>query len=168
VAMTLTSPAFAHGEEIPKRYTSDGENIPPPLDVGGIPEGAQSLVLIVEDPDAPDPANPRRTWCHWILCDLPPSTTSLPEGVRDRDLPEGTRVGSNDWGRQRWGGPEPPIGRHRYFFRLYALDTRLSPGAVTKEQAATRLEVLRAMEGHVLAEAELMGTYQKRRGRSAA
>lgn len=180
MALTLTSPAFAHGDEIPARYTAEGDDISPPLEWSGVPENARSLVLLVEDPDAPDPARPQRTWVHWILYDIPASATSLPEGARDADLPKGTRVGRNDWGRTAWGGPDPPIGRHRYFFRLYALDTELAPShaqtgdpqsaaraAAHKSWAATKAELERAMAGHVLAEAELMGTYQKRQRRAA-
>jgi hypothetical protein len=182
MALTLTSPAFAPGDEIPARYTADRDNISPPLEWSGVSGDIKSLVLMVEDPDAPDPARPQRTWVHWVLYNIPPSAMSLPEGAREADLPEGTRVGSNDWGRKGWGGPEPPIGRHRYFFRLYALDTELPClDAQTKEQrsaarrdpraqhearmswAATKTEVERAMAGHVVAEAELMGTYEKRR-----
>jgi Raf kinase inhibitor-like YbhB/YbcL family protein len=179
MALTLTSPAFDHGAEIPARYTSDGENISPPLDWTGVPGDTRSLVLIAEDPDAPDPANPQRTWVHWIVYNLPPATNGLPEGVRDA-LPEGAHLGSNDWNKKAWGGPSPPIGRHRYFFRLYALDVELpSLDAQTREQintarrdarttwAATKTELLRAMNDHVLAEAELMGTYQKRRRNAA-
>jgi Raf kinase inhibitor-like YbhB/YbcL family protein len=187
MALTLTSPAFGLGAEIPARYTADGENISPPLEWSGVTGDAKSLVLIVEDPDAPDPEHPQRTWVHWLLYNIPPGASSLPEGVRDADLPEGTRVGSNDWGRKAWGGPDPAIGQHRYFFRLYALDTELPlldaqtieqrraaqrdphrPDEARTISAATKLEVERAMAGHVLAEAELMGTYQKGRRHAAA
>lgn len=162
MALMLTSPAFIHGHEIPVQYTGDGNDISPPLEWTGVTKDVKSLVLIVEDPDAPDPARPQRTWVHWVLYDIPPSARSLKEGAREADLPEGTRVGRNDWGKRAWGGPAPPIGRHRYFFRLYALDTELR----SLPPGATKAEVLRAMDGHVLAEAELMGTYERRRHRA--
>jgi Raf kinase inhibitor-like YbhB/YbcL family protein len=118
-----------------------------------VPAGTRSLALIVDDPDAPDPAAPRMTWVHWVLYNLPPDLTGLPEGAA---LPPGARAGTNDFRRTRYGGPCPPIGRHRYFFKLYALDTVLPDlGAVTK----SGLE--QAMQGHVLAQAVLMGTYQR-------
>jgi hypothetical protein len=115
-----------------------------------------SVALIVDDPDAPDPAAPKRTWVHWILYDLPPSLSSLPRGVAPGELPPGTREGGNDWKRTGYGGPCPPIGRHRYFHKLYALDVQL-PDLRTPTKAALE----KAMAGHVLASAELMGTYQR-------
>ncbi|GAB4263674.1 MAG: YbhB/YbcL family Raf kinase inhibitor-like protein [Deferrisomatales bacterium] len=156
MAMTLRSTAFPPGGEIPSRYTCDGEDLSPPLSWSGVPEGAKSLALIVDDPDAPDPAAPRMTWVHWVLYNLPPSAGGLPEGVGR--LPEGTREGLNDWKRTGYGGPCPPIGRHRYVHKLYALSEVLPDlGAPTKAQ----LE--RAMEGKVLERAELVGTYQRSR-----
>jgi Raf kinase inhibitor-like YbhB/YbcL family protein len=154
--MQLSSPAFAPGGEIPRRHTCEGDDLAPALMWTGVPEGAASLVLIVDDPDAPDPAAPQRTWVHWVLYDLPPSATGLPEA--GRPLPEGTREGLNDWNRHGYGGPCPPIGRHRYFFKLYALDRRL-PALARPTKAA----VEQAMRGHVLAQAELVGTYRKLR-----
>lgn len=154
MVLSIKSPGFPHGGEIPTRHTCEGEDIPPALTWEGVPPGARSLALVVDDPDAPDPAAPKRTWVHWVLYDLPPDVGGLPEGGR---LPPGTREGKNDWNRTGWGGPCPPIGRHRYFFKLYALDRTLGDlGHPTKAQ----LE--RAMEGHILARAELMGTYQKK------
>jgi Raf kinase inhibitor-like YbhB/YbcL family protein len=156
MTMTLTSTAFAHLGMIPKRHTCDGEDVPPPLTWSGVPPGAKSLVLFIDDPDAPDPSAPQRTWVHWVIYDIPPATTGLPGGTAA--LPPGARPGVNDWKRAAYGGPCPPIGRHRYFFKLYALDTLLSlPPRQTKAQ------VLKAMAGHVLAETELMGTYEKRK-----
>lgn len=152
--MKLTSPAFAPGGEIPRRHTCEGEDLAPALQWSGCPEGTAALVLIVDDPDAPDPAAPQRTWVHWVLYDLRPSAAGLPEG--GRPLPPGTHEGLNDWGRRGWGGPCPPIGRHRYFFKLYALDQEL--GALPHPTQAT---VHAAMRGHVLAKAQLVGTYQK-------
>ncbi len=156
MALELTSPAFAQGAVIPSRYTCEGEDVSPPLQWRGVPAGARSLVLIVDDPDAPDPAAPRMTWVHWVLYNLPPDSTGLPQGTTSRDLPAGTGEGRNDWGRTGYGGPCPPVGRHRYFFKLYALDTVLE-GLATP----TKAEVEAAMAGHVLEQAQLMGTYQK-------
>jgi Raf kinase inhibitor-like YbhB/YbcL family protein len=130
--------------------------VSPPLSWTGAPAGTQSLVLIVDDPDAPDPRNPRMTWVHWVLYDLPPDATGLPENVASTELPPGTREGRNDWKRTGYGGPCPPIGRHRYFHKLYALDTEL--GDLGR---ATKADIEGAMKGHVLAEGVLIGTYQK-------
>jgi hypothetical protein len=154
--MELSSPTFAPRGEIPVRHTCEGEDVAPALQWQGVPEGAASLVLIVDDPDAPDPAAPQMTWVHWVLYDIPPSASGLPEG--GRLLPAGTREGLNDWGRRGYGGPCPPIGRHRYFFKLYALDKQL-PALPRPTKAALE----QALRGHVLAQAELIGTYQKRR-----
>src|SRR5215207_1815910 len=156
MSLTLTSTAFGNGGEIPTVYTCEGKDVSPPLAWTGVPDGARSLALIVDDPDAPDPANPRTTWVHWVLYDLPITAAGLPEAVKPSSLPPETREGKNDWKRTGWGGPCPPIGRHRYFFKLYALDTRLPD-----LRAPTKKELEEAMEGHVMAQAELMGTYQK-------
>ncbi len=156
MTLAITSPAFSHNGKIPMRYTCDGEDISPALEWSGLPEGTKSLVLIVDDPDAPDPAAPKMTWVHWVLYNISPSVLRLPEGVRSKDLPEGTKEGLNDWKRTGYGGPCPPIGRHRYFHKLYALDVVLPDlGKPTKG----KLE--KAMEGHILAKAELVGTYQR-------
>lgn len=154
--MELTSPAFAHGGTIPRTYTCDGRDVSPPLQWRNVPKSARSLVLIVDDPDAPDPRAPRMTWVHWVLFDIPPTATGLPEAVASDALPPGTREGLNDWKRTGYGGPCPPIGRHRYFFKLYALDTVLGLERPTKAQVEA------AMRGHVLAEAVLVGTYQRK------
>lgn len=155
---TLSSNAFADGGSIPSRYTCEGKDVSPPLSWNAPPAGARSLVLIVDDPDAPDPAAPRMTWVHWVLYDLPPVAGGLPEGVADSALPAGTRQGVNDWKRTGYGGPCPPIGRHRYFHKLYALDVELGDlGRLDK----AALEA--AMRGHVLAQANLVGTYIKGR-----
>ena len=154
--MQLTSPSFENQKEIPKTFTCQGEDISPELQWSGIPDGTKSLVLIVDDPDAPDPANPRMTWVHWVLYNIPVTSTSLSEGIRDSNLPEGTLEGLNDWKRTGYGGPCPPIGKHRYFHKMYALDIELTDlGRPTKD----KLE--KAMEGHVLSKAELIGLYQK-------
>ncbi len=154
----LTCAGFAPGAEIPALYTCEGRDLSPPLAWSGAPTGTRSLALIVDDPDAPDPAAPRVTWAHWVLYNLPATTSGLPEGVPSAGLPAGTREGLNDWKQAGYRGPCPPIGRHRYVHKLYALDTTLpdlgTPTAVALEEA---------MQGHVLAKAELIGTYQKRR-----
>ena len=154
----LRSSAFEEGSEIPNRHTCEGEDVSPPLRWTAPPRGTKSLALIVEDPDAPDPAAPKTTWVHWIVVDLPPEAGGLAQGAGSDGLPPGARAGRNDWKRTDYGGPCPPIGRHRYFHRLYALDTTLRDLA-----APTRAELLRAMEGHVLKEAVLIGTYKKSR-----
>jgi hypothetical protein len=154
-AMQLSSPAFSAMGSIPPEYTSDGADLSPPLEWSDVPEGTRSLALYVQDPDAPDPAAPKRTWVHWVAVDLPPDLRELPKGASTR-LPSGARTGRNDWGKTAWGGPNPPIGRHRYFFELFALDTTLPD-----LQAPTRAELEAAMKGHILARAELVGTYEK-------
>ena len=156
MSLKIESSAFAAGAEIPIRYTGDGEDVSPPLAWSGLPAGTKSLALIVDDPDAPDPAAPRMVWVHWVLFNIPPSTTSLSEGVRT--LPAGTGEGLNDWRRTGYGGPAPPTGRHRYFFKLYALDEKLNLAT-----APTKAQLGKAMRGHVLAEATLIGTYEAHR-----
>lgn len=160
MSLTLESPAFAAMAEIPAVHTCDGKDSAPPLRWSGAPQGTQSFVMIVDDPDAPDPAAPKRTYVHWVLYDVPANASSLPEGVTRDGLPAGTREGVNDWDRAGYGGPCPPIGRHRYFFKLFALDTKL--GDLGR---ATKADVERAMPGHVLARAELVGTYQHPAGK---
>ena len=155
VMLKLVSPAFAAGQSIPRTYTCEGEDRSPPLAWSGVPAAAKSLALIVDDPDAPDPAAPRMTWVHWVVYNSPPQTTSLAEGASSGGLPAGAAEARNDFGRLRYGGPCPPIGRHRYFHKLYALDT------VIAGQPADKAALEAAMRGHVLAEAQLMGTYQK-------
>ena len=153
--LVIRSPAFAHLGAIPKRHTCDGDDVSPTLEWSGLPRDTKSLVLIVDDPDAPDPKAPKRVYVHWVLYDIPPSASGLPEGASAKQLPSGTREGMNDWKRTGYGGPCPPIGRHRYFHKLYALDITLDLRGATKSQ------IERAMRGHVLANAELIGTYQK-------
>ena len=157
-ALKIKSPAFSHKEEIPAKYTCDGEDISPALEWSGPPEGTKSLTLIVDDPDAPDPAAPMMTWVHWVLYNIPPSATGLPEGVKPQDLPKGTKEGLNDWKRTGYGGPCPPIGRHRYFHKLYALDVILPD--LRKPRKG---ELEKALEGHILAKVELIGTYERSR-----
>ena len=158
MTLSITSSAFTHGAEIPARFTCQGEDIAPPLKWDGVPENATSLVLIVDDPDAPDPEAPRMTWVHWVLYNLPAESTGLPEAATAADLPSGTKEGLNDWKRTGYGGPCPPIGRHRYFHKLYALDTLLPD-----LKSPTKAAVESAMQGHIVGQAELVGTYQKSR-----
>ncbi|MBN9517171.1 YbhB/YbcL family Raf kinase inhibitor-like protein [bacterium] len=154
MALTISSPAFAAGGAIPAEYTCDGADRSPPLAWTGAPDGTTAFALIVDDPDAPDPAAPKRVWVHWLLYNLPPTATGLTEGVAV--LPAGTREGRNDWSKTGYGGPCPPIGRHRYFFKLYALDA-----ALPDLNTPTKAQLEAAMAGHVLASAEVIGTYQK-------
>ena len=152
MSMQIQSPVFEAGKAIPGIYTCDGDDISPPLQWAAVPAGTRSLALIIDDPDAPDPAAPKMVWVHWVLYNLPPDSAGLPEAVTE--LPTGTQEGVNDWQRTGYGGPCPPIGRHRYFFKLYALDTELPDlGKPTKDQ------LLQAMQGHVIEDAVLMGTY---------
>lgn len=154
--LTISSPAFVDGGTIPTKYTCEGEDVSWPLEWSGIPDGTKSLVFIVDDPDAPDPAAPQRTWVHWVLYNLPTDSTGLPEAVAADELPPGTENGKNDWKRTGFGGPCPPIGSHRYFNKLYALDTVLSG-----LDQPTKAEMEAAMKGHVLEQAQVVGTYQK-------
>ncbi len=149
---TLKSSAFAHGEPIPTRYTCQGQDVSPPLSWEGAPASTQSFALIMDDPDAP-----AQTWVHWVLYNLPADVRALPEGVTaEGALPAQAAQGRNSWGREGYGGPCPPSGTHRYFFKLYALDSFLE-----LPHGASKAELLRAMEGHILAQAQLMGTYHK-------
>jgi len=156
--LNLTSPSFTHNGAIPARHACDGRDISPALAWTGVPAGTKSLALIVDDPDAPDPDAPKMTWVHWVLYNIPPGASGLAEGVSDHDLQDGTMQGINDWHRSGYGGPCPPIGRHRYFFKLYALDTVLPD---LRHPAKAALE--KAMRGHVIGQAELIGLYQRNR-----
>ena len=156
--MTIVSPVFKAGGSIPQVHTCEGADTSPPLVFADVPTSTKSLALIVDDPDAPDPKAPKRTWVHWVLWNLPPATSGLVDDASAKGLPEGTAVGRNDWDNARWGGPCPPIGRHRYVFKLYALDTQL-PGPDAKPW--TKADVEGSMQGHILASAQLTGTYQK-------
>ena len=155
MGMIITSTAFAHNGAIPKPYTCDSADTSPPLAWTGAPDDTRAFALIVDDPDAPDPAAPKMTWVHWVLYNLPASATNLPEAV-GTSLPPGTREGTTDWKRTGYGGPCPPIGRHRYFFKLYALDAELPDLS-----NPTKAKLEQALRGHVLEEAELVGTYQR-------
>lgn len=146
---------FAHNGAIPSKCTCEGGDVSPPLAWSGVPPNAKSLVLIIDNPDAPDPAAPRTTWVHWVLYDLPASATGLAEAVKS--LPQGTLEGLNDWKRTGYGGPCPPIGRHRYFHKLYALDASLR-----NPQKPNKAKLEAAMKGHVIGQTELIGVYQKK------
>jgi Raf kinase inhibitor-like YbhB/YbcL family protein len=159
MSLILTSPAFDAGSNIPSIHTCDGDNVSPPLVWSGIPTTAKSLALIIDDPDAPDPAAPQRTWVHWVVYNIPTSITRFPQGANLAELPhgQGIRAGTNDWHKNEYGGPCPPIGCHRYFHKLYALDTVLPDlGNPTKAQ----LE--KAMEEHVIEHTVLIGLYQRK------
>lgn len=152
----ITSSQFQANGSIPSKYTCEGSDTSPPLEWTDVPSAAKSLALIVDDPDAPDPAKPQRTYVHWVVYNIPPSVTKLDENAAKSGLPNGAVQGSNDWKKQTYGGPCPPIGRHRYFFKLYALDTQLSE---LNNPAKADLE--KAMQGHIIGQTEIVGTYQK-------
>lgn len=154
-SLKLTSSAFSPNGEIPTKYTCEGEDLSPELSWSGAPEGTRSFAMVVDDPDAPDPKAPKMVYVHWVLHNIPAGTTTLSENATKSGLPAGAVQGTNDWGKQQYGGPCPPIGVHRYFFKLYALDTGLNLSAPKKP------DLLAAMEGHILAQTELMGTYIK-------
>jgi Raf kinase inhibitor-like YbhB/YbcL family protein len=153
----LESSAFQQGGAIPRRFTCDGDNLSPPLRWHGLPDSTKSIALIVDDPDAPDPAAPKRVWVHWVVYGLPAIADGLPEGASGKQLPAGAREGVNDGGHTGYDGPCPPIGRHRYFHKAYALDI-LIPGLGSRPR---KVDLERAMTGHVLATAELIGTYAR-------
>jgi len=154
-ALEIESGAFGNQAAIPAKHTCEGVDVAPPLAWSGVPSDAETLVLIVDDPDAPDPAAPRRTWVHWVLYDIPAGSTGIDEGGA---LPKGTRHGVNDWRKTGYRGPCPPIGRHRYFFKLYAIDT-----AFGDLGTPAKADVEHVMKGHIVAETTLVGTYQKKR-----
>jgi Raf kinase inhibitor-like YbhB/YbcL family protein len=156
MTFVLTSPAFADHGAIPKQYTCEGADISPPLSWSKAPQGTKSLALIVDDPDAPDPRAPKMTWVHWVIHNIPADAHGLAEGAAQRGMPTGAVQGRNDWKRIGYGGPCPPIGKHRYFHKLYALDTVLSG-----LEHPTKADLLKAVQGHILAQAQLVGTYQK-------
>jgi len=152
----LESAAFSHNGAMPSRLTCDGQDLSPPLAWSGLPAGTKSLALVVDDPDAPDPEAPKLTWVHWVVYNLPPAESGLAEGAKA--LPSGAKDGLNDWKRAGYGGPCTPVGSHRYFHKLYALDIMLPD---LKQPTKAQLE--KAMQGHVLAETQLIGLYQRSR-----
>ena len=156
MALSISSPELVDGQEIPRRFTADGKDLAPPLAWNDVPAGTKSLALVVDDPDAPDPAAPRATWVHWVVYNLAPEEFGLSEGGGP---PPGAIEGKNDWGRTGYGGPNPPTGRHRYFFKLYALDRQLADLG-----ACTKAELEAAMSGHVIEDAQLVVTYEKASG----
>ncbi|MDQ3185689.1 MAG: YbhB/YbcL family Raf kinase inhibitor-like protein [Pseudomonadota bacterium] len=156
MSMSITASSFPHNGVIPARHTCDGHDISPELFWAEVPEGTKSLVLIIDDPDAPDPAAPKRTWVHWVLYNIPTNIGGLSEGIAAAELPAGTLEGLNDWQHTGYGGPCPPVGSHRYFHKLYALDT-----ALPDLKQPTKAVLEKAMEGHVIAYSELIGRYQK-------
>jgi len=158
MTLQIISPQFAHNGPIPTRYTCDGGNISPSLTWAGLPAKAMSLALIIDDPDAPDPAAPKMVWVHWVLYNIPAAVTGLVEDIKAAALPPGTGQGLNDWQRTGYGGPCPPVGRHRYFHKLYALDVVLADLG-----QPTKAELEGAMRGHILGQAVLVGTYQRHR-----
>lgn len=154
--MRITSPAFQDNGEIPTLYTCEGQDISPELNWSEIPANAKSLVLVVDDPDAPDPKAPKMVWIHWILFNIPPDAKGIKEAVKDAELPKGTKIGTNSWKKQSYGGPCPPIGRHRYYHKLFALDITLD------NLDSPNIDELRAaMKDHVVGEANILGTYKK-------
>jgi Raf kinase inhibitor-like YbhB/YbcL family protein len=153
MALTLSSSSFSDKGSIPAKFTCDGKDQSPPLAWDGVPDGTKSFALIVDDPDAPDPKAPKRVWVHWVLYNIPAETRQIAEASAP---PAPTRDGKNDWGKTGYGGPCPPIGRHRYFFKLYALDAML-PDLGTP----TKAELEKAMQGHVLEKVEIIGTYER-------
>ena len=156
MTLSLSSSAFVHEGEIPSNYTCDGNDVSPQLSWSEVPDDALSLALIVDDPDAPDPKAPKMVWVHWVLYNLPVDSTGLPEAIASSALPSGTQEGLNDWKQTGYRGPCPPIGRHRYFFKLYALDNVL-PDLGRPSKA----DLEHAMQDHILADATLMGTYSR-------
>jgi len=157
MTLRMTSSSFENETEIPTRHTCEGSDLSPPLTWSGVPQGTKSLALVVDDPDAPDPRAPKITWVHWVVYDIPPGVTALAENATAAGLPAGALEGKNDWKTAGYRGPCPPIGRHRYFHKLYALDTLL-PDLGLPDKAALE----RAMKGHILGQAALIGTYAKK------
>ncbi|ADE13028.1 YbhB/YbcL family Raf kinase inhibitor-like protein [Sideroxydans lithotrophicus] len=153
---TITSASFPNHGAIPERHTCDGMNVSPQLGWSGVPENTKSLVLIIDDPDAPDPRAPKMTWVHWVLYNIPPDTHELPEGIAAAALPPGTLQGKNDWQAIGYRGPCPPTGNHHYFHKLIALDIVL-PDLKSPTKAA--LETM--MQGYTISRAELIGRYQR-------
>jgi Raf kinase inhibitor-like YbhB/YbcL family protein len=157
IAMHVASTSFSADADIPSKFTCEGGDVAPALSWTGAPSGTKSFALLVDDPDAPDPAAPKMVWVHWVAYNIPASVSSIPEGTKAGGLPKGSLDGLNDFKKAGYGGPCPPTGKHRYYFKVYALDTTL---ADLKRPNKTKL--VEAMKGHVLASAELIGTYEKK------
>ena len=155
MTFTISSAAFAANGKIPVIHTCDGKDISPALSWSRVAPSCKSLALIVDDPDAPDPAAPRMTWIHWVLYNIPPSVTGLAQGASN-SLPPGASEGINDWKRTGYGGPCPPMGTHRYFFKLYALDAVLPD-----LDKPSKVSLLKAMQGHIIEQTKLIGTYHR-------
>lgn len=158
MSFSLTSSVFDHEQEIPSNYTCEGEDLSPELTWFNPPKGTVAYALIVDDPDAPDPRAPKMTWVHWLLYNIPADVMTLKEAISKMALPKGTEEGINDWGNTGYGGPCPPIGRHRYFFKLYALSEK-----VKGIRLPSKSDLEKAMEGTVLAQTQLIGTYEKKK-----
>ena len=156
ITFILRSGAFTDGDAIPVKYTCMGKDVSPPLTWQGMPSGTKSLVLIVDDPDAPDPAAPKMTWVHWVVYNIPADAQGLPEAANVHNLPAGAEQGVNDWNNIGYGGPCPPIGRHRYFHKIYALDSFL---LIKVKPTKTKIEA--AMQGHIIGSTKLIGTFAK-------
>jgi Raf kinase inhibitor-like YbhB/YbcL family protein len=156
VSIKIRSTAFEPDGSIPSKYTCEDRDLSPPLGWSGAPPETKTFALIVDDPDAPDPAKPQRVYVHWVVYNLPATTVALLENASKKGMPKGAVQGKNDWGKAEYGGPCPPIGRHRYFFKLYALD--IEPSGLS---SPTKADLERAMKGHVIDSGELIGTYQK-------
>ena len=156
MAFKLTSSAFSSNGSIPSKYTCEGDESSPPLEWSDSPSGTKSFALIVDDPDAPDPARPQRTFVHWVVFNIPAGTTKLVENAANSGLPVGALQGNNDSKKQTYRGPCPPVGRHRYFHKLYALDSDLRG-----LNNPTKADLEKAIQGHVLGKAELVGTYER-------
>ena len=154
----ISSKSFENNQDIPIQYTCEDADISPERNWSNIPNGTKSLALIVDDPDAPDPNDPKMTWVHWVLYNLPTSVNNLEEGVSVEELPENTLEGTNDWKKPGYGGPCPPIGTHRYFHKLYALDAVLP-----NLELPTKDKLLKAMEGHIIGESQIVGLYKKQK-----
>ena len=158
MTLSISSPSFAEGGEIPTTFTCEGKHVSPALSWSGAPAGTKSLALIVDDPGAPDPKAPRMSWVHWLVYDIPPTASGLREAAATSGLPAGARQGTNDWKSTGYGGPCPPTGGPRYFHKLYALDVVLGDLGAPSKAALEK-----AMRGHVIGQATLMGTYEKKR-----
>ena len=157
MSLTIASTAFPANGAIPAAYTCEGDDRSPPLAWSGAPPGTRSFALVVDDPDAPDPAAPRMTWVHWVLFNIPADVSELAENVPpDKKLANGARHGMNDFRKYGYGGPCPPSGTHRYYFKVFALDTDLA-----LEPGITKADLEKAMKGHILAQGQLMGKYKR-------